>query len=134
MQLSPRSAIFVMQVVSESSSPENGVVGPGLRPGPPQLVVPTAVVKDSWPSEGGGVVVVVLDVLVVEVVVGGGSSSFTRSAMNVSTSCSMAIFCPVWVQPVPGPSALSIAAPNFDSAFPMPVESTCASPLATCFE
>src|SRR5438034_4852376 len=64
-QEEPRSLIFVMQPVSESISPENGAVGGEERAGPPQLVVPGAVVYLS----DRRVVVVVLDVVVAVVVV-----------------------------------------------------------------
>ena len=62
----PRSAIFVVQAVSESSSPENGAAGGPLRyPAEPQLVVPTVVVNESL---GPGMVVVVVGGLTVVVV------------------------------------------------------------------
>src|SRR5207249_7564354 len=38
-----------------STRPENGAAGGGLRPGPPQLVVPGLMVKRRRPSAGRGV-------------------------------------------------------------------------------
>jgi len=38
-----------------STLPENGAAGGGLRPGPPQLVVPGLMVKLRRPSAGSGV-------------------------------------------------------------------------------
>src|SRR5207247_1322742 len=67
----PRSTIFVVQPVSESSSPESGDAGGRVSPAGPQLVVPTVVVNESL---GPGMVVVVvagLTVVVVTVVVVG---------------------------------------------------------------
>src|SRR5205814_501593 len=61
-QEEPRSAIFAVQAVSESISPENGAVGGVERPVPPQDDVPGAVVYLS--DRGPRVVVVVLDVVV----------------------------------------------------------------------
>src|SRR5207302_755954 len=62
-QEEPRSAIFAVQAVSESISPEKGAVGPGERDVPPQDDVPGAVVYLS--DRAPRVVVVVLDVDVV---------------------------------------------------------------------
>src|SRR5439155_14858358 len=62
-QEAPRSAIFVVQAVSESISPENGAPAGVDKPPPPQAVVPAAVVNLS--DRGPMVVLVVLDVVVV---------------------------------------------------------------------
>src|SRR6516164_6508871 len=72
-QARPRSESFVVQVVSEKIAPPKGAVGPGLRPAPPQAVVPTRFEVTRWAKPA--VVVVVLVVVVVVVgdvgVVGG---------------------------------------------------------------
>ena len=43
----PRFVTFVVQAVSESSSPESGAAGGDESPAPPQSVVPRTVVKTS---------------------------------------------------------------------------------------
>ena len=60
--------IFVVHVVSESSSPETGGEGGVPKPAEPQLAVPTVVVKESDVKLGP--VVVVVELVTVVVVVG----------------------------------------------------------------
>src|SRR5262249_4149486 len=64
-QARPRSESFVVQAVSEKIAPPKGANGPGLRPAPPQLLVPGMFVVTRWAKLG--VVVVVLAVVVVVV-------------------------------------------------------------------
>jgi len=64
-QARPRSESFVVQAVSEKIAPPKGADGPGLRPAPPQAVVPTRFVVTRWAKLGVVVVVLVLVVVVV---------------------------------------------------------------------
>ena len=68
-QARPRSESFVVQAVSEKIAPPKGADGPGLRPAPPQAVVPTRFVVTRWAKLGVVVVVLVLVVVVVVLVV-----------------------------------------------------------------
>ena len=47
-QARPRSESFVVQAVSEKIAPPKGADGPGIRPAPPQLIVPGTFVVVSW--------------------------------------------------------------------------------------
>src|SRR5262249_20267506 len=60
----PRSETLVVQAVSEKSAPPRGAVGTGIRPGPPQKLVPGTFVVLRW-AKPASVVVVVLAVVVV---------------------------------------------------------------------
>src|SRR5437667_579733 len=127
-QPSPRSLIFVVPAVSESSSPSRGAAGGEARPAPPQSVVPAVLVNERLPV--GMVVVVVTTVVVVVDVLAHGLEDgsqvsaillepFMAFALRVHVPALRPFFFVLTVMPtnvplteiMPLPLALTLAAP-----------------------